>query len=547
MATVQYKTPGVYLSEPDSFPPAIVGVETAIPAFIGYTAQAKDRSKDLNLTPTRISSMAEYIAKFGGSFRETYRLLPADAKRSDADRFIGNVAFYDDGPSYQLIEDGTAGFYLFSSMALFYANGGGECYVVSVGTYYGDVEKKVPAQVTKEALSKGLGAIRNVVGPTMLVIPDAILIGDKDECYALQVEMLRQCNAQRDRVALLDIWGADRLEEGDEFDETIEDFRRGLAGAPRDTLRYGMAYFPNLKTSLMSKNDVNIGFFEGDALATLTGALSDTVGRLYPAPGPGKTDPRADRVNGYIDMIGKSIPDSAETRDTPPQARTPAGTLTHSELTQALLATLPPLNDLFSHVADAQNNLPPSPAMAGVYTTVDSDSGVWNAPANRGIATLVAPTTSISNEQQEDLNAPTQGLAVNAIRNFPARGPLIWGARTLDSTSNDWKYIQVRRAMIYIESSVKTALNAFVFAPNTASTWTTVESMIESFLHGVWAAGGLMGASPGEAYSVSCGLGKTMTADDILAGNMIVHVVLTMVHPAEFIELVFKQQMLGGA
>ena len=71
--------------------------------------------------------------------------------------------------------------------------------------------------------------------------------------------------------------------------------------------------------------------------------------------------------------------------------------------------------------------------------------------------------------------------------------------------------------------------------------------MIESFLHGVWARGGLMGTSPDQAYNVQCGLGSTMTPDDVLNGVMRVQVTLQMVHPAEFIELTFKQQMLGGA
>jgi phage tail sheath protein FI len=173
--------------------------------------------------------------------------------------------------------------------------------------------------------------------------------------------------------------------------------------------------------------------------------------------------------------------------------------------------------------------------------------GVWNAPANVGLATVLGPTIPITNDMQNDLNMPIDGLAVNAIRDFVGRGTLVWGARTLDGNSNDWRYIQVRRALIYIEQSVELALNKFVFAPNVAQTWVTVSSMISSFLRGVWQAGGLMGASPTEAFSVQCGLGSTMTAQDVLEGRMIVQIKLTMVHPAEFIVLTFQQQMQGGA
>jgi phage tail sheath protein FI len=141
---------------------------------------------------------------------------------------------------------------------------------------------------------------------------------------------------------------------------------------------------------------------------------------------------------------------------------------------------------------------------------------------------------------------PIDGLAVNAIRSFVGRGTLVWGARTLDGNSNDWRYIQVRRALIYIEQSVELALNKFVFEPNVAQTWVTVSSMISSFLRGVWSAGGLMGATPQEAFTVQCGLGSTMTAQDVLEGRMLVQIMLQMVRPAEFIVLTFKQQMQGG-
>ena len=35
-----YKTPGVFVEEISKFPPSIAAVETAIPAFIGYTEKA---------------------------------------------------------------------------------------------------------------------------------------------------------------------------------------------------------------------------------------------------------------------------------------------------------------------------------------------------------------------------------------------------------------------------------------------------------------------------------------------------------------------------
>jgi phage tail sheath protein FI len=168
---------------------------------------------------------------------------------------------------------------------------------------------------------------------------------------------------------------------------------------------------------------------------------------------------------------------------------------------------------------------------------------VWNAPANVTLSSVISPTFLLNGTQQDDLNVPVDGKAVDAVREFPSRGTVVWGARTLDGNSNDYRYIQVRRTLIYLEQSIKKALNAFVFAPNTGQTWATVTSMVSNFLNTVWSRGGLMGATATEAYSVECGLGSTMTNLDILEGNMIVQVTLQLNRPAEFIELVFKQKM----
>jgi len=65
MAT-SYKTPGVYIEEISKFPPSIAAVETAIPVFIGYTQAASKGGEDLNLKPTRITSLLDYETYFGG-------------------------------------------------------------------------------------------------------------------------------------------------------------------------------------------------------------------------------------------------------------------------------------------------------------------------------------------------------------------------------------------------------------------------------------------------------------------------------------------------
>jgi phage tail sheath protein FI len=198
---------------------------------------------------------------------------------------------------------------------------------------------------------------------------------------------------------------------------------------------------------------------------------------------------------------------------------------------------------VLSEVRRQLNVLPPSSAMAGVYTMVDNTRGVWKAPANVSLNGVISPTVSISAEQQEDLNVSAQGKSINAIRSFIGEGVLVWGARTLDGNSLDWRYINVRRTMIMLEESCRLAAKAMVFEPNTANTWVTIRSMIANFLTSVWKRGGLMGAVPEDAFAVQVGLGETMTPNDVLEGILRVTVLVAMVRPAEFIEITFQQQM----
>ncbi len=196
-------------------------------------------------------------------------------------------------------------------------------------------------------------------------------------------------------------------------------------------------------------------------------------------------------------------------------------------------------------LAKHAGTLPPSAAMAGVYALVDNTEGVWIAPANRNINSVIAPTVTINNDQQASLNVDAlAGKSINAIRSFYGRGPaIIWGARTLDGNSQDWRYINVRRTMIMIEQSIANAAEQLVFQPNDSSTWNNCEAMIDNFLHNLWSEGCLQGAAPSAAYNVSVGLGKTMTPQDILDGIMRVEVKLAIVRPAEFIIITYEQKM----
>jgi phage tail sheath protein FI len=201
-------------------------------------------------------------------------------------------------------------------------------------------------------------------------------------------------------------------------------------------------------------------------------------------------------------------------------------------------------NQIRAGLARIWVELPPAAAVAGVYAQVDATRGVWKAPANVSVASVISPTTKISDAEQESLNVdPTAGKSINAIRSFTGRGTLVWGARTLAGNDNEWRYVPVRRLFNMIEESASKSTGFAVFEPNDATTWLKVKGMLESFLFNLWERGALAGPTPEAAYFVDIGLGKTMTADDVLNGRMIVRVGVAAVRPAEFIVLEFTHKL----
>lgn len=551
-ATATRRTPGVYVTELTSFPPSVVGVQTAVPAFIGYTEYAEISGKPVYNKPIKIGSLADYEEVFGGEFDPVYGLEPVtDEDEIDAGYYDFRVLDPTVDPAaykyYNLVQQSDSRFNLYNSMRFFYDNGGGNCYVVSVGPYVKPDGTK--NTVSKDALSEGLDVIKEEVGPTMLVVPEAVLLpSDKDSYWqsadfqAIVRQMLEQCQELQDRVAILDVYGTQYLgrpapegETAPTLDTLIEKFREDVGDKG---LSYGMAYYPFLDTTVVPLTDVdytNIDSAGDNPYDTLKQILQWERQNLYgetsddaDCEDPGTLTTNADKVSCDIEAIGSSD-DSAFIQ----------------KLNQNLLAALPLLKDMERVVVAKNDVLPPSGGMAGVFTYVDGTRGVWNAPANVTLSSVAAPTFLLNRDQQADLNVPINGKAVDALREFTGRGTVVWGARTLDGNSNDYRYIQVRRTLIYIEQSIKNALNQFVFAANDGNTWATVVAMVSSFLQTVWSQGGLMGASSSDAYSVECGLGSTMTPTDILEGYMIVQVTLQMIRPAEFIELTFKQKMEG--
>jgi uncharacterized protein len=673
MATA-YKTPGVYTEEIPKFPPSIAPVETAIPAFVGYTEMAMKKGESLTNKPTLIESIAEYEQVFGGGPPQTMEIY-----LDSNDAFVGAKQ--------------SKGFLLYDSLRLFYSNGGGKCYVVSVGNY--------GASPVKQELIDGIKALEKEDEPTILLFPDAVNLPN-NELHDVQIEALMQCNKLMDRVTV-----CDSKNTGD-FRADIQTLRNSIG---INNLKYGAAYGPWINSSLprsvyfrdltikrdsaagslvslntlttdpaiaqilfdLSKAQAAVdslknaeGQFAGagkkledevkkrsdlydssaditlanlqdelqsiyDGLALILAKIKDMVAGLptivlsspNPAVNQSKdlllkadidqyiTNSQLKKVfdvlaahhnylrvaaNGNIQLFSGdpavaatdlakaiallgyasaaafgAISDAAVTAAYTAAGMTEEGKADlaknaamrasgaiialyryaqksaaeyEKKSNEGLLSSFGVYKNIVAKAIETLNLLPPSGAIAGVYASVDRDRGVWKAPANVSLNSVISPAEKISHEQQAEYNIDVNaGKSINIIRAFTGKGNLVWGARTLAGNDNEWRYISVRRFFNFVEESAKKATEQFVFEPNDANTWVKVQAMIENFLNTLWRQGALQGVKPEHAFYVAVGLGKTMTALDILEGRMIVEIGMAVVRPAEFIILRFSHKM----
>jgi Bacteriophage tail sheath protein len=374
---------------------------------------------------------------------------------------------------------------MYFAIKMFFDNGGSQCYIVSVGLHQAAPSITLAGDTstnpaTMYGLQDGLNAVAQEDEPTLIVIPEAIKLSAADYATLVQA-VLAQCGKLGDRFGIFDIYdGGAELTSG-----TGGGQETNRAHFSINNLKYGAAYYPFVKTSLnyfVKDDETNVQITDGTAAAVTLASLKSTSTAKY-------------------------------------------------NLVKAALQNY--------HVV-----MPPSAAIAGVCAATDASRGVWKAPANVGLADVIEPVVKIDSFQQEDLNVDSAtGKSINVLRAFAGKGTLVWGARTLAGNDNEWRYISVRRFFNMVEESVKKSTYWAVFEPNDANTWVKVRGMIGNYLIDKWRDGALAGATPKEAFFVKCGLGVTMTAQDILEGRMNVEIGMAVVRPAEFIILKFTHKL----
>ncbi len=516
-----FKTPGVYIKEIPLFPPSVAEVETAIPAFIGYTEAATFNGLDLTMRPTRISSLLEYESMFGTAQKEN-AIAVTITDTLDADTTTSRTI------TATNTEAKRSRFKMYYALQMFFANGGGPCYIVAAGTYKNIATSTAYADtdIDKGKLSQGLAEIAKFDEPTLLVFPDATALSNSNY-NALMGEALSQCADLKDRFTIMDV---KPVTVTNVVEDSMNDFRNAqLMESGIDKLKYGAAYFPFLETALTYRYD------PADVAIVYKTVSGGTATTLTNAADASKNISLSSILNPPA-TINASIRDGLNLKKKSPLLSPPAS----PELT----GNTELYNLIKSELGKITVELPPSGAVAGVYASVDSNRGVWKAPANVSLSYVNAAAVKISHNDQMNLNVDaTSGKSINAIRYFTGKGVLIWGSRTLAGNDNEWRYIPVRRFFNYAEESIKKGTEWVVFEPNDANTWVRVKAMIENFLTKQWRAGALAGSKPEQAFFVNVGLGITMTALDILEGRMNVEIGMAVVRPAEFIILKFSHKL----
>lgn len=495
-------TPGVYIEEKNAFGSSVVAIPTAVPAFLGYTEKAERAGKSLLFKPTRITTMGEFVQYFGGAANNLFTIETAATNAKNVDFTLASK-------NYVLQPTGTR-FMLYDALRMFFSNGGSTCYIISVGTYTNDDGS--PAVPTKKAFEDGILTLIAEEEPTLLVAPETMLLEEAD-CHAIHQAILQHCGGKmKNRFAVLDVYEGYKPRTYDENDPVTR-FREGVG---TNFLNYGAAYYPWINTSVVSADELSY----------------KNISNL---------DVLAEVLTKEADLINENLKKAAEIKAE--IAKLSDANVNSNNLNQTLKTVCPLFKYMLAQMQVKLNLLPASSAMAGIYTMVDNTRGVFKAPANISLSSVISPAVKMTNDDQEDLNVTVTGKSINGIRSFIGEGTVVWGARTLDGNSQDWRYINVRRTLIFIEQSIKYAAKRYVFEPNDANTWVLIRGTISGFLTTLWKAGGLVGTTPEQAFEVLIGLGQTMTPNDILDGIMRITVKVAVSRPAEFIVITFQQKM----
>lgn len=441
-------------------------------AFVGWTERTGEAGVSRKGRPIRVESVDDFVRVFGGLPVTPLVLAVEQTVEAGGQVTDTTVSFAEQPPDLPAR-------LLPHAVRHFFANGGDACTIVSVGTF----DDALDAAVLRE----GIDALDQVDAPLLFALPDACLLPAAERGGVFD-HALAHCASRRDRFAILDV--PDAVPGGaDEIRRITTGFRDRIT---RDWvhLRHGAAYYPYLRTSLPHGIDESRVTIASHVVREARGRGPSTDGPL---------------TGSTLAALASSGSDSA-----------------------AYAA-------IIRFLSTAGVTLPPSGAVAGAFVRNDAARGVWKAPANVQLQEVAAPAVAVTDALNDVLTSdPGSGKSINAIRAFPGKGSVIWGARTLAGNDAEYRYVPVRRLLMLVELSVRRALLDLVSEPNDAATWTRAARAAEEVLIELRAAGAFAGSTIDESFFVQTGKGRTMGEEDVREGRMVVHVGVAPLKPGEF-------------
>lgn len=533
MPRLDYFAPGIYIEEIDRGSRPIEGVQTNVAGFVGFTEDVRGGAELFK--PMLVTSWNQYMAYFA---------------KQGSDGFTDFNA------------------YLPFAVNGWFLNGGGRCWVMSIGTQLPGTPAPPPEETglrlptrsnrpslmfsfKPEAQSDGSLDVKVLEGtPRPPEDPETEPPVDTGEFFSVVISREGEDLERYDHLTMNSdvepevgtyvvtaLWNSEYVIAAD-----LSQVGQPLARRPSDG-QYELSPPPAVPTLERFSRDVQgvrddrtgvQGICEIDEITML--ACPDLM-RVFEA---GLMN--LDQVHGIMELM-VSLCENAQPNpanrmvvlDTPPDKVKPQHVVQWlSEFNRrSMYAALyyPWIKVPNPRNAGRPILVPPCGHVMGVWSRTDETRGVYKAPANetpRGVLGLAYET----NFREQELLNP---LGINCIRTFPNRGIRIWGARTLvEPDKTEWRYISVRRLISYIEKSIELGTQWVVFEPNDEDLWARVRRSVSNFLERLWREGALFGSSPEEAFFVKCD-GEINTPDTMILGRLYVEVGICPVRPAEFV------------
>jgi hypothetical protein len=521
--------PGVYVSEVPSGARSIEGAPTSTTIFVGETERGP-------LGPTKIRSRADYERQFGGYFRvrdvesppaEPTRVLTAYA--IDGYYLNGGSTAYIlravDEPEGGTIETATLGDVEASSPGI-WGNSVSVAFLASSGP---DTDRFRIA-VVYESPENGE---RSLVEDW-----DRLSTDPDDENYV--VDRLKgslyirwtETEGVLPVAPAIDDLGSPSEDNPDESD--IVDGADALGGGaggggPLDAADYGVL----LSEALAGVDDAALLVCCCDELLADSPTYGDFVDQFI---GFAEGRPRQD-----LFFVG-DLPRQRLATDPTSATVTAKDALTGSNFA-AIYWPHCVVGDLVGTGRNPTITVPPAGYVAGLFARIDGRRGVWKAPAGTE-ATLngtIAIEHQLNDLDSDDLNPK----GVNALRQIPGAGRVVWGARTLVPNS-EWRYVSVRRTAIFLRTSIYNGIQWAVFEPNGEALWASLRTSIGGFMETQFRNGAFAGRTSDEAYFVKVDA-ETTTEIDQAAGIVNILVGFAPLRPAEFVVVKLSQKTQSAA